>query len=116
MELISFNHPLLDEMNWKLRAAIDNGLIKVPNRVMDDAPGLTMGDVERLHNQQAEIDLMIDELESIIVTQLSSGMRFDTAQKTQKKDRYSALMLANWAVEQLQPSRRYTQFPSGFWL
>lgn len=116
MELVSFNHPLLDEMNWKLRAAIDNGLIKVPNRVMDDAPGLTMGDVERLHNQQAEIDLMIDELESIIVTQLSSGMRFDTAQKTQKKDRYSALMLANWAVEQLQPSRRYTQFPSGFWL
>ncbi|MFO7295774.1 MAG: terminase family protein [Clostridia bacterium] len=96
------------EANFQLRAALESQSIVIP------AIRPTDKQEERIFD---EIQLMKDEMMNVVHTPLQSGyFRFDTVKSTQKKDRYSAFLLANYARELLNSySEQPQSLPQGFW-
>lgn len=112
LDVVYFSSKVVNEMNHNLKAELENKQLLLP------APP-TDGDAQR-ESLYSEVELMIDETKSIVITPLKNGMlNFDVPTQKQKKDRYSAFLLASKAA------RDYTQngkenkavvLPSGFWL
>src|SRR5690606_28815221 len=94
--------------NFQLRAALESPNVVIP----------AIRPTENLDEKiLEEIWLMKAEKMTVVHTPLQSGyFRFDTVKSTQKKDRYSAFLLANYARELLNSySEQPQSLPQGFW-
>lgn len=94
--LVQTAHPLIDNMNWALKAGIENGEIKVP-LVLDDGFAEDH-DIILADNRTKEINALINELQSIVQVRLDKEVKYTTESKYQNKDRYCALLYAYWGV------------------
>ncbi len=94
--LVQTAHPLIDNMNWALKSAIENGKIRVPAVV--DADFTDKSQIAVADQLTAEINELIKELQSIVQKQLEKEVQYSTENKNELKDRYCAFMYAYWGV------------------
>jgi len=105
LEMVNFTPSWIGEANYSLLADIEHYRLLFPNRSRD---GLTDADHEDIWN---EIDEQINEMCMIVVSATKTGVQhFDTPdipssqqgtlKSYQRKDRYSAILLAAYAARQ----------------
>lgn len=94
--LVQTAHPLIDNMNWALKASIENSKLRVPavadSEFVDNA-ALALND-----KHTNEINELIKECQSIILKRLEKEVQYSTENKNELKDRYCALLYANWGI------------------
>jgi hypothetical protein len=96
LTLLQTGHPIIDNMNWALKAGIENGKIRVPGVVDEDFKDKTtivLNDI-----RADEVNELIRELQSIVQKQLEKEVQYTTENRKDLKDRYCAFMYAYWAI------------------
>ena len=94
LQLINPTTAWISDANFDTLALVDNKEIRFPAPPMNSSPI-----AEKLYES---IKILKSQMLSIIVTQTPRGVRhFDTPKKGQKKDLYSALILAAWGVREM---------------
>jgi len=94
LELVIFSSPSISEMNFHLKAHMENGLLRIPatayetNEVNEEA--------EKIYEEIMELR---NELISIEVERTGSDYLKFIVPEGQKKDRYSALLVASHAAD-----------------
>ena len=94
--MVQTAHPLIDNMNWGLKSAIENNKIKVPAVV--DANFQNTAEVMLADKRTNEINALIKELQSIIQKKLEKEVRYTTENDRMLKDRYCAVLYAYWGI------------------
>jgi len=94
--LVQTAHPLIDNMNWALKAGIEGGKIRVPASVDHDFTDKTQIMVADMRAN--EINELIKELQSIVQKKLEKEIQYTTENKNELKDRYCAFMYAYWGI------------------
>jgi len=94
LQLINPTTAWISDANFDTLSLVDNKEIRFP------APPMTASPIaEKLYES---IRILKSQMLNIIVTQTPRGVRhFDTPKKGQKKDLYSALILAAWGVREM---------------
>jgi hypothetical protein len=94
LQLINPTTAWISDANFDTLSLVDNKEIRFP------APPMTSSPIaEKLYES---IRILKSQMLNIIVTQTPRGVRhFDTPKKGQKKDLYSALILASWGVREM---------------
>ena len=94
LQLINPTTAWISDANFDTLSLVDNKEIQFP------APPMTASPIaEKLYES---IRILKSQMLNIIVTQTPRGVRhFDTPKKGQKKDLYSALILAAWGVREM---------------
>lgn len=111
LELITFSSSTISEMNFDLKARMENGLLRIPA-----SPYETNEVVEEAEMIFEEIVQLRTELTSIEVEKTTSDYLKFIAPTGQKKDRYSALLIANHAADHyLSSGVELPELPVGFW-
>lgn len=94
LQLINPTTAWISDANFDTLALLENKEIQFPALPMSASPI-----AEKLYE---EVRVLKAQLLSIVVTQTPRGVRhFDTPKKGQKKDLYSALILAAWGVREM---------------
>ena len=94
LQLINPTTAWISDANFDTLALVDNKEIRFPAPPMNSSPI-----AEKLYES---IKILKSQMLNIIVTQTPRGVRhFDTPKKGQKKDLYSALILAAWGVREM---------------
>jgi hypothetical protein len=94
LELITFSSPSVSEMNFDLKARMENGLVRFPtspyssNEVDEEA--------EQIYDNVVELR---NEMASIEVEKTAADYLKFVVPEGHKKDRYSALLVANHAAD-----------------
>ncbi len=111
LELIVFSSQTISEMNFDLKARMENGFLRIPaspycsNEVDEDAEAI----FEEINNLKMEMT-------NIEVEKTASDYLKFVVPEGQKKDRYSALMIANHAADHfVLLGTRKPELPIGFW-
>jgi hypothetical protein len=105
--LVQTAHPLIDNMNWALKAGIENGKIKVPMVV--DEKFQNQAQISHIDKQHQEINELISELQSIVQKQLEKEVQYNTESKNAMKDRYCAFMYAYWGIVENYIAKEYDE-------
>jgi hypothetical protein len=115
LELIEFSkYEWVHDANHNLLSGLQHGILKIASPV-----GLVPNVQSTPAHEDAdeEIDKTLDEMQNIVVSVTSTGrMRWDTPMKTQRKDRYSAVLIAYYmAHSYLESLGKPVELASGFW-
>lgn len=96
LTLVQTAHPLIDNMNWALKAAIENGTARVP--ATTDEEFSSNAAIAAADKRSDEVNELISELQSIVQKQLEKEVQYTTDSKHALKDRYCAYMYAYWGI------------------
>ena len=119
LNLVEFSrYEWLHDANHNLLLAFQNGALELPVEKGALISSSEYDETPEEENAYAEVKALIDELQNIMVKFTPSGrMQWDTAQRKQRKDRYSALMIGyDMAYSYLEDLNKPQQLASGFWL
>lgn len=97
LDMVNFTPKEINAMNFDLKADMENKRVAIPGVPKENLPGFSLAEQEEMYE---EIRLMREEIESIVATPLQRGglLHFDTPNKSLRKDRYTALLLAGKAA------------------
>jgi hypothetical protein len=110
LELIVFSSATISEMNFDLKARMENGLLRIPS-----SPYETDDVNEEAEKIYEEIVHLRNELTSIEVEKTTAEYLKFVVPEGQKKDRYSALLVANHAADHyLLNEEIVPELPVGF--
>ena len=111
LELVIFSSQTISEMNFDLKARMENGFLRVPaspyssDNVNEDAEKV-FEDIKELKSEMTNIEVQ---------KTISDYLKF-VVPEGHKKDRYSALLVANHAADHYQAeSIRKPELAVGFW-
>jgi intein/homing endonuclease len=111
LELVVFSSQTISDMNFLLKTRMENGMLRIPaspyvsDNVDEEAEKIFMDIIE-----------LKTELTSIVIESTKSEYLRFMSPEGQKKDRYSALLLANYAADHyLMQEELVPELPSGFW-
>lgn len=112
LEMVNFNPAWISDANFTTLALFEDKTLRFP-----EPPVSTLVDLDALAYER--VRTLKSQLLNIIVTQTSSGLlHFDTPKKGQKKDLYSALILAAHGVrmfeKEMNPEPEPVLYNSGF--
>ncbi len=94
LQLINPTTAWISDANFDTLALLENKEIRFPSLPMSASP--------ISEKSYEEVKVLKSQLLNIIVTQTPRGVRhFDTPKKGQRKDLYSALILASWGVREM---------------
>jgi hypothetical protein len=111
LELVVFSSNTISEMNYTLKARMENGLIRFPASpyISDDVNE----DAEKVFLDVMELKAEMTNIE--IEPTKSEYIRF-VVPEGHKKDRYSALLVANYAADHfMKEDEIIPELPVGFW-
>jgi hypothetical protein len=94
--LVQTAHPLIDNMNWALKAGIENEIIRVP--ATTDEEFSSKASIALADRHAEEVNELIREIQSIVQKQLEREVQYTTDSKNALKDRYCAFMYAYWGI------------------
>lgn len=112
LELVVFSSPTVAEMNYSLKARLENNLLRIP--ATPYASESVDEDAEIVFENIVE---MLREMENIAVEPAgqSGYLKFDVPDGC-LKDRYSALLVANRAADSYLQQPKQIVLPAGNWL
>lgn len=110
INLVVFSSPSINDMNFNMKARMEQGMLRFPrvDKLPEDDELIDIyNDIKRCADQCVLIETEPTKL---------GYLRFDVPEK-QKKDNYSALLIANHMAELLQGQEtEEIELPAGFWL
>jgi hypothetical protein len=115
LDLVIFSAPTIAEMNYALKAKMEDGLLRLPATPFHvSAEARLDEDAEDVYSNVME---MMRELENVSVeAQQKSGYLRFTVPENMHDDRYSALFIANKAADNFTYVPSQYDLPTGFWV
>lgn len=100
LKMIDFSPKWIADSNFDMRGSMEHGRLLFPDINMADTFILPETDLDNVEDTMVfEFTKLVDELQSIIVTQTKMGsLHFDTKESHMKKDRYSSLLIGHSAA------------------
>jgi len=117
LRMVKFAPEIINKMNMDLKAAFERKSLLIPGRIAKD----NWKDPDAMEEAQilSKMDVLMDQIANIVATPTKTGwFHFDTPRQRDKKDLYSALLLAfNAALDVRQDAgEKPKQLAHGFWM
>lgn len=118
LRLVEFSrYEWLADANNNLLLGLQNGTLQIAGEKGSLKNGSDFDETPDEEAARREIDKTIEEMQNIVVTRTQTGrMHWDTPQKHQRKDRYSAVLIGyDQAYSYLDNINKPQSLVSGFW-
>ena len=118
LRLVEFSkYEWLADANNNLLLGLQNGTLQIAGEKGSLKSGGDFEETPEEEEARREIDKTIEEMQNIVVTRTQTGrMHWDTPQKRQRKDRYSAVLIGyDQAYSYLDNINKPQSLVSGFW-